>query len=579
MYGLRHSGAWLLVGSKHPHTVLACCPKPTHGQVQSRRTFKLIGLFSSSLSKLSSLWSQLTKKPASPVPSSETQVVSPERAPLYLYFHTKRIEHSFEANGTVVICAVDLKRADQPSGTFHAHLSPRHPHGYHDEATVGAAVCSFVHEACLAAGEHHDPVLVPIKGSDFPKIMKQILASSQAAPTPPIHPQAISVVPADLGNPVYGASLRQAEVHLQRTLRKYTAQIIASSIDHSHPPHTEPPTCQQDSDSLEPPSLEPTTSPTVQPTPDTPPLPPNLIYHDTKSDPTLHSRHMDVLTMPFPCLGPTPQEKSPEVVQLAEAMQHVPMPKPKPMRMDWSLPYSKKMVQRVKSLKRTAEVGFYFIAVDFEATGFATSMSDIIQVGAVPMDPESGENFSIYISTPKEINSSLAQYIHLDIDAYNRSKVPFTEGLSHFIEWVSMLTLHVSTRTGTFHLPVLVAHNGGTYDWRLLMHQMARSRIPPSCLDEVGIHFADSLKVLRKLRKDQPERFPADNSLHSAAGRPIYKLSLLFKAFYPDRSFTCNHHDPHKKKSLENLLSKHCDCVLYVLLPREPTAVTPPSWL
>ncbi|XP_064397556.1 uncharacterized protein LOC135344319 [Halichondria panicea] len=73
-----------------------------------------------------------------------------------------------------------------------------------------------------------------------------------------------------------------------------------------------------------------------------------------------------------------------------------------------------------------------------------------------------------------------------------------------FIDWLATTTAHVSEVTGIPHYPVLVAHNGFSFDFPVLLAEVERrpESLATSIFEAKNIHFSDTLPLLRQMKKN-----------------------------------------------------------------------------
>ncbi len=102
-----------------------------------------------------------------------------------------------------------------------------------------------------------------------------------------------------------------------------------------------------------------------------------------------------------------------------------------------------------------------------------------------------------------------------------RNEQPLSLVLLQFLQWVTSVTAEVSDATSTSHFPgiaidlfsnvfdllhfnihvVLVAHNGFSFDFPILLSEVESRDIPLSIFENHNVHFSDPLPLLRVVIK------------------------------------------------------------------------------
>ena len=144
---------------------------------------------------------------------------------------------------------------------------------------------------------------------------------------------------------------------------------------------------------------------------------------------------------------------------------------------------------------------------------------------------------------------------------------PLSLVLVEFLTWVSTTTKEYSESTGNVHFPgiifyfksicillmcvVLVAHNGFTFDFPILLAEMERRKdhFTTSLIHSHNIHFADTLVALRKVCHSiykgikHYHAILRQKKLGCVALKEVKKFGVtdLFKSFLPGQEFSGKH--------------------------------------
>ena len=70
------------------------------------------------------------------------------------------------------------------------------------------------------------------------------------------------------------------------------------------------------------------------------------------------------------------------------------------------------------------------------------------------------------------------------------------------LQWVGNVVEEINTYYNLLHYPVLVAHNGFTFDFPILFAELHRRGILFNRLQIINLHFADTYFECKKLVKD-----------------------------------------------------------------------------
>lgn len=169
-----------------------------------------------------------------------------------------------------------------------------------------------------------------------------------------------------------------------------------------------------------------------------------------------------------------------------------------------------------------------FVLMDFETTGPNVYKDRVCQIGACVW-PERGEDDSFMACVNPQYPMSAGAYNTHHIEPH---RYAHTVGFSVVLRrWQAWIAAHVSASPTPVETLVLCAHNGNTFDFKLLVAEMVRydvfdgdaanrfglPLIPPR---DVTVHVCDSLVVFRELCPELPSK--ALGALHEAlCGRPI----------------------------------------------------------
>ena len=71
--------------------------------------------------------------------------------------------------------------------------------------------------------------------------------------------------------------------------------------------------------------------------------------------------------------------------------------------------------------------------------------------------------------------------------------------LEMFLQWISNVAEVVNRYYNLVHYPVLVAHNGFTFDFLILLAELHRRNMLFNCLCSINLHFADTYFECKRL--------------------------------------------------------------------------------
>lgn len=147
------------------------------------------------------------------------------------------------------------------------------------------------------------------------------------------------------------------------------------------------------------------------------------------------------------------------------------------------------------------------ILFDLETTGLAKD-SDITQIAAEVV----GQNnmWSKYLIPNQNIGYRATQITGMHVEETDGTRVlmvgneeidaaSYEDGLAQFYHYLCQLSSGKDPNTRL----ILVAHNAKCFDAPVLINAFKKINVTSSDLSEKGIYFSDSLKILRKLQKDQ----------------------------------------------------------------------------
>ena len=164
---------------------------------------------------------------------------------------------------------------------------------------------------------------------------------------------------------------------------------------------------------------------------------------------------------------------------------------------------------------------YKFVAFDLETTGLGRG-TEICQIAAAEVKPNAPV-WSKYILPKSNIDESTSMYHGLTIEMVSGKRCLFNEGnpvealdledvMTSFLAYLQQQSRDVS-RT------ILVAHNAFYFDVPILLCSLDKCGINAEQLDSLGIGFADSLRLLRKLKAGKHPPL-----LHE--GEPLQSLSV-----------------------------------------------------
>eukprot|EP00731_Ephydatia_muelleri_P000697 Em0001g697a len=154
----------------------------------------------------------------------------------------------------------------------------------------------------------------------------------------------------------------------------------------------------------------------------------------------------------------------------------------------------------IPSLQPTVR-SYLLIFYDMATTGFSTSTDHVIEIGAAVSSTHckmASPKFSQLVNTDHPITKEASEVTGISNEML-KQKEPFKVVFTHFLMWIDTTVAEVFKTTGVAHIPVLVAHNGFCFDFRILFAEMQRHKM--SCDIIRQIHFADTLHLLRQAKK------------------------------------------------------------------------------
>ncbi|KNC47222.1 DNA polymerase subunit III [Thecamonas trahens ATCC 50062] len=185
-----------------------------------------------------------------------------------------------------------------------------------------------------------------------------------------------------------------------------------------------------------------------------------------------------------------------------------------------------------------------YVIFDLESTGLDTVHDHITQMAAVVLGADSERpglamtfdaEFVSYVKTSRPIPRKVTEVTGITA-ATLADAPPFATVFHTFIGWLAgamatraaAVIAHIGDDDDASDLarslavrPVLVAHNGNTFDFPLLLNEMRRAFIPLELFSYLDIHTVDSLALFRSV-KARPSGFEVE----AATLRAVRSLSL-----------------------------------------------------
>ena len=146
------------------------------------------------------------------------------------------------------------------------------------------------------------------------------------------------------------------------------------------------------------------------------------------------------------------------------------------------------------------------IFYDCEATGGSIYNDNIVEIAAKVIGVPNSVNiacrdFSSLSNTSRRIIKAVQDKCGITAQMlYGQPSSPAV--LEMFLQWVGNVVEEVNTYYNLLHYPVLVAHNGFTFDFPILLAELHRRGILFNRLQSINLHFADTYFECKKLVKD-----------------------------------------------------------------------------
>ena len=146
------------------------------------------------------------------------------------------------------------------------------------------------------------------------------------------------------------------------------------------------------------------------------------------------------------------------------------------------------------------------IFYDCEATGGSIYDDNIIEVAAKVIGVPNTVNiacrdFSSLSNTSRRIIKAVQDKCGITAQMlYGQPSFPAV--LEMFLQWISNVVEEVNTYYNLVHYPVLVAHNGFTFDFPILLAELHRRDVLFNRLHSINLHFADMYFECKRLVKN-----------------------------------------------------------------------------
>ena len=157
--------------------------------------------------------------------------------------------------------------------------------------------------------------------------------------------------------------------------------------------------------------------------------------------------------------------------------------------------------------------GDRFFLLDLETTGLGFT-ADICQIGVVSCDGAS-HAWSQYVLPPSQVQplATAVNGLELVVDSSGSTvlhsfkkgltitdALPYKEGLLKFYQFLKEIAGQ-TRRVDPTAYTILISHNGLGLDFPVLLRALSKCGVTLQLLEEIGVAFADSLKLLRKMRQ------------------------------------------------------------------------------
>ena len=156
-------------------------------------------------------------------------------------------------------------------------------------------------------------------------------------------------------------------------------------------------------------------------------------------------------------------------------------------------------------------VDIFLVLFDLETTSFNND-ADICQIAALPISDHK-KNWTHYILPRKDVKAEATTVNGLSINVNNKGErymtkngievesIPYEEGIKQFYHYICERGVQAIKENPNTKL-LLVAHNAFSFDAQVLINAFISIGINPKALAKKNIGFADSLPLLREMRRD-----------------------------------------------------------------------------
>jgi len=159
---------------------------------------------------------------------------------------------------------------------------------------------------------------------------------------------------------------------------------------------------------------------------------------------------------------------------------------------------------------------FLVVLIDFESTGLDVVFDQIIQFAAII--PETSQIFNRKIKSNKKISPEAFKAHGISYEDIKDSPF-FTSVFELFVHYIEANLKEVSKNK-----ILLVAHNGFTFDFPILLSEIRRNKIQ---LNSLSVSLADSMLLMKKIKSLDP-------SLKFELNRGKIKLSSLYYTYFEE---------------------------------------------
>jgi len=177
---------------------------------------------------------------------------------------------------------------------------------------------------------------------------------------------------------------------------------------------------------------------------------------------------------------------------------------------------------------------------DCEATGGSIYDDNIIEIAAKVIGVPNTVNiacreFSSFSNTSRRIIKAVQDKCGITAQMlYGQPSFPAV--LEMFLRWINDVVEEVNTHYNLVHYPVLVAHNGFTFDFPILLAELHRRRILFNRLRSINLHFADTYFECKRLVKDNFEQFVN----WTPSEKRCLGIPKLYAKLFPDSAYNAH---------------------------------------